>query len=279
MRLGAPLLATPADPDEWIATLKRKRYSAAYCPIKHDADAATVAAFVHAAHEGGVVIAEVGAWNCNSISPDDDVRRDGIAYCQRQLDLAERIGARCCVAVIGSRDAQWDGPHPDNLTETTFDLVVDTVREIIDAVRPARTCFALEMMPWTLPDGPDANMRLIEAIERPALAVHLDPVNIVNSPRRYYGNGALIRECFDTLGPYVRSVHAKDVLLHKKLTVHIDEVRPGLGELDYAALLRGMGALPRDTPFMLEHLPSVEEYDLAAAHVRRVADDVGVPIL
>lgn len=278
MRLGAPLPHTPADPQEWIAALKRKGYSAAYCPLKNDADDATVSAFVRAARDADIAIAEVGAWSINCISPNDEVRRKGIAYWQAQLDLAERVGARCCVGVIGSRDAQWDGPHPDNLSEDTFALIVDTAREIIDAVRPARTSFALEMMPWTYPDGPDANARLIEAIDRASFAVHLDPVNIVNSPRRYYDNAGLVRECFTKLGPHIRSVHGKDVVMHKKLTVHIDEVRPGLGQLDYSTLLREIDKLPADVPLMLEHLPSAEEYDLAAEYVRGVAREAGIQI-
>jgi sugar phosphate isomerase/epimerase len=233
---------------------------------------------VRAAADADVVIAEVGAWNVNAISPDDATRTAGIAYCQQQLDLAERVGARCCVAVAGSRDVQWDGPHPDNLTEATFDLTVETARAIIDAVQPKRASFTLEMMPWTYPDGPESGLRLIEAVDRAAFGAHLDPVNIVNSPWRFYNNGALIRECFAKLGPHIRSVHAKDVILDKKLTVHIDEVRPGLGHLDYATLLREMDKLPADTPIMLEHLPSAAEYDLAAEYMRGVAREAGVQI-
>ena len=83
----------------------------------------------------------------------------------------------------------------------------------------------------------DSNLKLLKAIDRPQLAVHFDPVNIVNSPRRYFNTGALIKECFDKLGPHIKSCHAKDILMHDKLTVHLDEVRPGLGNLDLNILL------------------------------------------
>ena len=42
--------------------------------------------------------------------------------------------------------------------------------------------------------------------------------------------------------------------------------------------LQELDRLDADTPLMLEHLPSAEEYDLAAQHVRSVAREVGVAI-
>ena len=94
------------------------------------------------------------------------------------------------------------------------------------------------------------------------------PVNIVNSPHRYYNNGALIRDCFKILGPYIKSCHAKDILLHDKLTTHLDEVRPGLGNLDYTTFLHEIDKLDSDMPLMIEHLKGEEEYAKAAEHIR-----------
>ena len=88
-------------------------------------------------------------------------------------------------------------------------------------------------------------------------------------------NGELIRECFKKLGSHIKSCHAKDILLQKKLTTHLDEVRPGLGGLDYSVFLAELSRLP-DTPLMLEHLPNAEEYRLAAEHIRSVAAKAGL---
>ena len=46
------------------------------------------------------------------------------------------------------------------------------------------------------------------------------------------GNGALIRECFEKLGPYIVSCHAKDIVLHHQAALHFDEIIPGEGQLD-----------------------------------------------
>jgi sugar phosphate isomerase/epimerase len=128
------------------------------------------------------------------------------------------------------------------------------------------------------PDSADNYVELIKAVDRARFAVHLDPANLVCSPQRYFYNGAIIRECCEKLGPLIRSCHAKDVLLAEKMTVHIDEVRPGLGGLHYCVFLREVAKLHPDTPLMLEHLATEEEYDAAAAHIRSVAKEVGVTI-
>lgn len=278
MRLGGPVFVKYDNPQEWVLAVRQLGYSAAYCPVKGDADDATVAAYRAAAKQADIVIAEVGAWS-NPLSPDEPTRAKAIELCKRQLALADRLGANCCVNIVGSCGEIWDGPHPDNLTDATFDRIVQVTREIIDAVKPTHACYTLETMPWMYPDSPESYLRLVRAIDRRQCAVHLDPVNLVCSPQRYFDNAALIRECFAKLGPMIKSCHAKDILLHPKLTTHLDEVPPGKGGLDYATFLREAGKLHADTPVMLEHLKTPEEYAAAAEHLRAVAAREGVKIV
>lgn len=275
MRLGGPVFDAPATPAEWIRSLQKLGYRAAYCPVGADADDAKVAAYARAADGEDIVIAEVGAWS-NPISPVAEERQAAIATCRRQLELAERIGARCCVNIAGSRNpTRWDGPHPDNLSEATFELIVTSVRDLLDEVKPARTTYTLETMPWIFPDSAESYHRLIKAIDRPQFAVHLDPVNLVNCPSRAFDTASLLRRCFELLGPHIKSCHAKDITLSEQLTVHLDECRPGTGRLDYAVYLECAEACDPDLPIMLEHLPTAEDYRLAAEYVRSVA--AGLP--
>ena len=277
MRLGGPVSVERSDPDSWMAALRRRGYSAAYCPVSSQDDRMTIQAYADAAREADVVIAEVGAWS-NPLSPDEEIRQSALAHCQEQLALADEIGALCCVNISGSRGQQWDGPHPDNLTPETFDLIVEMVRAIIDAVKPTRSSYTLETMPWMYPNSADSYLNLIEAIDRERFGIHLDPVNLICSPQQHFDNGDLIRECFAKLGPHVKSCHAKDTTLAGQLTVHLDEVRPGLGYLDYRVLLQELDKLGPDAPLMLEHLRTEEEYVQAAEYVRSVADEVGVSV-
>ena len=79
-------------------------------------------------------------------------------------------------------------------------------------------------------------------------------------------------------GQHIKSCHAKDIILRGNLTTHLDEVRIGLGGLDYRVYLQELNKLEPDVPLMLEHLPASQDYDLAAAQVRAVAQDIGVSL-
>ncbi len=98
---------------------------------------------------------------------------------------------------------------------------------------------------------------------------------MINSPERFFNSATMIHDFVVQLGPQIRACHIKDITLAERLTVHLDEVRPGAGQLDYARLLGDLATLEPDMPVMLEHLPSEEEYTLAAEFVRRVAAQHG----
>jgi sugar phosphate isomerase/epimerase len=275
MRLGGPVFGSLADPAAWVEAVQQLGYRAANCPVGPDATDGEVAAYAKAAAAADIVIAEVGTWS-NPLSPDEDTQTAAMEKCQRGLDLADRIGARCCVNIAGSRGEKWDGPCALDLTEETFAMVVDSVREIIDAVRPTRTSYSLETMPWMIPDSAHSYLRLIAAIDRPAFGVHLDAANLICSPQRYFGSAALIEDFVTKLGPRIHSCHAKDIILRPQLTTHLDEVAPGLGGIDYAACLHQLNRLHPDTPVMLEHLATPEEYAAAATYLRQVAKQEGL---
>ena len=275
MRLGSPLPQTWHSPDEWIATVRRLGFRTAHWPLDDDADEATERAYADAAAGADVVIPEIGVWN-NPLSPDDATRTAAVELCKTRLALADRVDARCCVNLAGTCADSWDGPHPDNLSADTFALIVDTVRDIVDAVDPQRTYYTLEPMPYSLPDSPDSYLDLLRAIERPRVAVHLDPVNLINTPAKFYDNAGFLRECFAKLGPHVRSIHAKDIELRNELTVHLAELRPGLGALDYRVLLTETAKLDPDMPVLVEHLDEQSEYEAAVEHIRGVATSLGL---
>lgn len=275
MRLGAGLHFATDDPEEIARGYVSAGYSAAVCPAVTLDQPDRIRAIQDAFGRHDVMLAEIGAWN-NMLDPDLSRRKANVEANIEKLALADEVGVLCCVNIAGSFNLErWDGPHPQNLSEEAFELTVQNVRTIIDAVKPERAKYSLETMPWVIPDSADSYLRLVKAIDRPAFAVHLDPVNIVNSPARYYQNAGLLRECFEKLGPWIISCHAKDIVLRDDLTVHLDETRPGLGGLDYRVFLRELNRLPGDIPLMLEHLPP-EEYPPARKYVLSIADDLGV---
>jgi sugar phosphate isomerase/epimerase len=278
IRLGGPLFTRTDNPDDWIKELRSFGYRAAYCPVDISASHDEISAYKKAAKKADIIISEVGVWK-NPISPDETERNDALDKCIKSLHLADEIEANCCVNTSGSRNEKyWAGPHMKNLTDETFNMVVESARKIIDAVKPAHTFFTLEAMPWAFPYSVDSYLRLINAIDRKSFAVHLDPVNLVVSPEVYFNNGEMIEDCFTRLGPYIRSCHAKDIILREDIYLpHLDEVRPGSGKLNYNVFLKELSQL-KDIPLMLEHLNTQEEYQSAADYIRNVGRTNGIKI-
>jgi sugar phosphate isomerase/epimerase len=276
VRLGAPVFDAPADPEGLALAHRKVGYRAAYCPdvSLDDKDRVRDVAAAFAKHD--VVIAEVGRW-CNLLDADAAVRAANLKTVTEGLALAEAIGARCCVDIAGSYNPKvWFGPHPDNLSPKFFDATVENTRKIIDAVRPRRAKFALEMMGWALPDSPDSYLKLIKAVDRDAFGVHLDPCNLINSPARFYRNTELLNECFDKLGQWIVSCHGKDLAWDVETNLHFREVCLGAGELDWRTYLTRLAALPGDVPLMIEHMSSAEEYDKSRRFLFDLAPKVGV---
>lgn len=278
MRLGGPVFIKTEDPDELARAHRALGYRAAYAPNVRLEENEKIRAVVEAFAREDVAIAEVGAW-VNMLDPDAEKRRKNLDYVTERLALSEELGARCCVNIAGSFNPQvWYGPHPENLSPRFVEATVENCRKVIDAVKPRRTTFSIEMMGWCFPTGPDEYLELIRAVDRNAFAVHMDVCNILNSPARMYANAEVIRECFRKLSRWTVSCHAKDVDWIPEFQVRFKEVIPGRGWVDYRAYLSELSRLSVDAPLMLEHLERPEEYAEAARYIRGVAKSLGLSL-
>ena len=280
MLLGGTVAGQWATPEEWEALLVRSRFRAVTAPFDCRTDRDEIAAYRRICERHGVAIAEIGVWK-NLFDPDPVKAGEAFEFATGQLALADEAGIPCCVNIAGTSSAAgWDAADPDNFTEQTYGRVVDSVRRIIDAVRPARAFYCLEPMPWMVPDSPEVYLQLLRDVDRPRFAAHMDFVNMINCPRRYLMPEAFIEECFQKLGPYIRSTHIKDTRMHPtRLTTVLEECSPGEGALDYEQVLRIIDRhLPPDAPVLLEHMTTFEEYAIAYDHVAAAARRAGVDI-
>lgn len=276
IRLGAPVYGAPKDPEGRALAHRKLGYRAAYCPnidlnnreLLRDTEAA------FAKHD--VVLAEVGRW-CNLMDADPVKREANLKLVTEGLALADEVGARCCVDIAGSYNTSvYYGPHPDNLSEKFFDAAVENARKIIDAVKPKRAKFCYEDMGWSLPDSADAYVRMYKAVDRDGFGVHLDPCNLINSPVKFYRNTALLNECFDKLGPWIVSCHAKDLAWEVEPNIHFREVVLGKGSLDYTTFLKRLAALPGEVPLMVEHMQTAAEYDASRQYLMELGPKIGI---
>ena len=157
----------------------------------------------------------------------------------------------------------------DDFSDEAFDAVVQWVQTVLRNVRPKRTRLTIETTPWTPIDSAQSYQRLLQAVNDEALAVHLDPVNLITDAHRYYRTTELLNECFDLFGPKIIACHAKDILQGDPKTVNLTEVAPGEGVLDYNTFLKRARQLSSDLPIVIEHLDTELQYANAAAHLQR----------
>lgn len=254
MRLGGPIFKKTDSVEEAVALHRKLGFGAAYC--KYVEDPIKRKEHIQAFAEADIVLAEFGAYGINILDTDKAVRQQNLDEICRRLERAEEMGARCCVMHGGSRQTGgWGDASPHNISEKSFTETVEAVRGIIDRVKPKITRLVMETESYLFPDSPEVYARLIEAIDRPEFAVHLDPVNIISSPRRFYNNAQFIKKCFAILGPWIVSCHAKDMNMPAKhATVQIDETYIGDGVLDYQTYLTEIIKLNPQPTLMIEHL-------------------------
>lgn len=267
MRLGIGTTLDHDSPQEWADALVGMGCTTAVSPFDCTAPQSLKREYLAQANSHALSIGEVGVWK-NVMSPDQSERQANLAYAQQQLALAEEIGARCCVNISGnSGSGGWDQYSASNYLPETYDRIVETTQNIIDAVNPQRTSYAIECMPWMVPDSPEQYLQLIADINRPAFAVHLDYTNMINGVERWIGKNAFIEHCFNLLGSKVVSVHVKDVQLLANLPTSIVEIQPGKGDIDFNLVFRQIAKLSEETTVFVEHLPNRDAYAQAMKYV------------
>ncbi|MDR1060301.1 MAG: TIM barrel protein [Clostridiales bacterium] len=276
MRFGGGVRAFRS-PEEWIANLREFGYGAAIFPVDASAPRGERMAYADAAQKSGMLIGEVGAWG-NPLSRDAAQAAEALARCKAALAMADEVGARCCVNISGTASSKWDAYDPWNYTDEAYMRIVYSVRDIIDSVRPARAFYTLEPMPWMHPWGPDDYLQLLRDVDRPEFGAHMDCCNMINSMERYHSRSQFVSECFEKLGPHIKSVHIKDIRLDANaLPLSIKEVQPGSGAMDFAHMLKCAAALG-DVPVFTEHLGSAGEYLAASLYVRGTAKKAGITL-
>lgn len=271
MRFGGGIEKEYSNPQEWLELVHQLGYSAVIAPIDYTATKEEKSDYLRCIKENNLIIGEVGVWK-NPISTDDKESKEALEYCKNQLSLADELHANCCVNIVGSRGEIWDGAYQDNYEEDTYAIIIDSIRDIIDSVNPSNTYYTIEPMPWMVPDSPDQYLKLLKDVDRKSFGVHLDYTNMINCPKTYLYSTRFINECFEKLGPYIKSIHAKDVSMKSGLPCIIEETLPGTGIIDYHNVLKQSEKLGSNTTVFIEHLKTFEEYKRSADYIRGIAD-------
>ena len=268
MYLGTSSPLQHTTPEDWAAKHKALGLKAINFPVSYLEGEEKYMAYKKAADAAGLSISEVGIWR-NTLAADPAERKKWIDYAIGELQMAEEIGAACCVNVVGTPNGpRWDGGYRGNFSAELWAEAVKMIRQIIDAVKPRRTKFCIESMPWMIPSSPDECLRLLEDVDRAEFATHLDVVNMITSPQRFFFNDDFLRECFTKLKGTIVSCHLKDIKLKEEYTFQLEESACGDGSLDlelYASLASAENPF---MPMIIEHLETDQEYFDSVEYVK-----------
>ena len=268
MYLGISSSLEHRSPEEWAAKHKALGLDTVNFPVCCDDGEDVYMAYKKAADQVGLTIAEVGVWR-NTLAADPDERKHWIDYAVRQLRMADAIGADCCVNVVGTPyGPRWDGGYRENFSRELWDMAVSMIQQIIDTAQPTHTKFCIESMPWMIPSSPDEYLRLIEDVDREMFGTHLDVVNMITTPRRYFFNDEFLMECFEKLHGTIVSCHLKDIRLKPEYTFQLQECACGEGTLNLELYAQLATAENPHMPMIIEHLTTDEEYVASVKYVR-----------
>lgn len=260
MYLGLSSSLKHSSPKEWAETHKALGLKSVVFPVDCNAGEKLIEAYKEEAEKHGLLIAEVGIWR-NTLAADMAEREKWIDYAIRQLKMADKIGAACCVNVVGTPyGPRWDGGYRQNFSQELWQLAVKMIQRIIDEAKPVRTKFSIESMPWMIPSSPDEYLRLIKDVNRKEFGAHLDVVNMITSPERYFFNDKFLEECFSKLKGKICSCHLKDIRLKEEYTFQLEECACGQGTLDLELFAKLATAENAQMPMIIEHLSTDEEY-------------------
>jgi sugar phosphate isomerase/epimerase len=185
--------------------------------------------------------------------------------------------------ISGSRNPegnQWAdnyAVHPDNWTLETWKLTVSGVKQILKDTSGLKAVLGMEAQVTTNLDGPVALRNFLDDVGDPRCKINLDPTNMVHLSNHFHTT-ELLNQCFDLLGEEIMGCHAKDsyVLPHSQ-TVHLQEVCPGRGSLDYETYLVRLSRMKWPRSLLPEHFPT-DQFPEAYAFMRTTAAKVGVKI-
>ncbi|MCS7060201.1 MAG: sugar phosphate isomerase/epimerase [Anaerolineae bacterium] len=228
--------------------------------------------------EAGLAVAQTNGWYECLIHPDEATRAEGIKGLSQLIRIG-RVLDSCFVYVrpgsINPNGHWW--PHPDNHAPRTFDRLVDSIKQVCRVAETEGMVLGIEGHVVSTLDTPQRVRDLLDAVGSPALKFNMDPVNFVGTVRDVHDTTRVINSLFDMLGKDMVALHAKDCAIQDAHVVHIVEVPPCTGTMNYELLMRRWVEWCPEGYFIIEHLPD-EQVPAALQAIRRKADALGIPL-
>jgi len=226
--------------------------------------------------EAGLVVAQTNGWYECLINPDEATRAEGIKGLSQLVRIGRTLDSRFTYVRPGSinPNGHW-WPHPENHAPQTFDRLVNSLKQVCRVAEAEGVLLGVEGHVVSTLDTPQRVRDLLDAVGSPALKFNMDPVNFVGTVRDVHDTTRIVNALFDTLGRDMVALHAKDCAIQDAHVVHIVEVIPCTGSMNYELLMRRWVECCPDGYFLIEHLPD-DKVLVALEAIRRKADALGI---
>jgi sugar phosphate isomerase/epimerase len=245
-------------------------------PLEADLD--KVKALKALLDEAGLEAAQANGWYEVLVHPDDRIRAEGVRGVEALCRIGKLLDAGSVYVRPGSHNPRgaWY-PHPENHTAQTFERLADSLRQCARAAQQEGVILAVEGHVLSPLDTPQRMRDILDLVASPVLKVNIDPVNFIGTVMDVHHTQGILNQLFDLLGRDIAAAHLKDLALDDRLVVHITEVVPGEGTLDYNLLLTRMNELCPQGYCLIEHLPD-DKVPQARAAVLGFAQKAGIQL-
>ncbi len=226
----------------------------------------------------GLHLSQVTGYNPNMVHPDDSLREEELARLRRALHAAAALGADMVISGCGSlHPGFFYGPAAANHLPETRERLIDSLRRAAAWAAEEGVTLAMECHVLTTLDTPENIRAVLDAVDSPWVVANFDPVNLIGSLPALYANDRTTLHAWQTGGQRWsrRSMHVKDILPQPAFVMHFDEVPPGSGLLEYAAVFSICRQLDEGAAVIVEHLEDAQ-VPAALEWVKKAAEQHGI---
>lgn len=268
----------PMTMDETIKTIKSQDFSCVQLDVSFkDCDSAKEYLTKQRANEirdrfreASLPVVAVSSYT-NLIHPDQEKRRENIAYIKMMMERALDLGCPYVASETGTfhreNDWLWDD---QNATEKAYQEFAEVLYDLVKFGKEVGATFIVENYVNNVIFDVERILRLFADINMPNLGLICDPTNYF-TPQNYHDIDGMLYKIFNALADKMVIAHAKDIKLSTDASVKMAEIdadeshsfrgaggidlpAAGLGELNYGLFLKLLGRHHPNIPLIIEHL-------------------------
>ncbi len=200
-------------------------------------------------------------WHPSFIEPDPNYRRVRIDHTRRALTLCAELGAPHITTEPG-------GPiDPSQTRRRAVDLFVESLKPLVEDAHRLGILLLVEPEPGLLVETTDEYLEIADRVDSPALGLNFDVGHA-------YCMGEDIPAQIAKLSPHIRHYHLEDIAATR---VH-HHLIPGLGAIDFEAVIAAIKESGYDGWLTVELYPNIDDPDGAArAAIEKIGPLVEAP--